>query len=389
MAFLHRAGRPWVSKKNDRDSPLNFTLPTMHHKAPYFEEVSELLRQLIATPSVSREEGDTARLIAGFLMAQGFQVNQQGHNVWVREDFGNPSAPVLLLNSHHDTVKPVAGWTDDPFLPIESEGKLQGLGSNDAGGALVALMAAFLYLCQTPQPYQLILAATAEEEISGAGGIASILGELGPIDLAVVGEPTQCQMAIAEKGLLVLDVTVKGKAGHAAREEGINSIYEALPVIEWFKGYAFEKVSDLLGKVKMTVTQINAGQQHNVVPDTCQLVVDVRTNEHYSNHEIYDLICGQVNAEVKARSFRLNSSGIPPNHPVVARGLALGLKAFGSPTLSDQALIPFPSIKIGPGDSARSHTAQEHIYLHELAQGILTYIDLLNGLLIPTYDGRK
>ncbi|MDX2285114.1 MAG: M20 family metallo-hydrolase [Bacteroidia bacterium] len=340
-----------------------------------------LLRELIAIPSFSREESGTASRIEAFFRDAGVDTRRTGNNVWARSRHFREGLPVVLLNSHHDTVRPHAAWTYDPFTPAESDGRLYGLGSNDAGGALTALMAVFLYFHDRPGlPFNLLFAASAEEEISGVQGIEAILPELGPIDLGIVGEPTQMHLAIAEKGLLVLDCTARGRAGHAAREEGLNAIYEALADIEWFRTYQFAQVSDFLGPVKMTVTQIQAGSQHNVVPDSCAFVVDVRTNECYSNREAYDLICAHVRSEVRARSFRLNSSRLPEAHPVVQRGLALGRRIYGSPTTSDQALMPFPTLKIGPGDSARSHTADEYLLRSELEEGIDLYIRLLEGL---------
>ena len=342
--------------------------------------VIELLKQLIETPSYSRDEGAAADLMRSFLIKHKVSFCTNKNNTWATHGLFDGSKPVVLLNSHIDTVKPTKNWDSDPLRAILDNGKLTGLGSNDAGGPLVALLAAFMYLKETEQPYDLIFAATAEEEVSGSEGIASILDELGKVDLAIVGEPTQMQMAIAEKGLMVLDGEVKGLAGHAARNEGINAIYEALPVIEWFKNHQFPKVSDILGPVKMSLTQIEAGTQHNVVPSVCKFVVDVRVNECYSNKELFELIQKKNLCEIKARSFRLNSSSISKEHPLVKRGIELGLSTFGSPTMSDQALMPFTSVKIGPGDSARSHTANEYIYLDEIKQGIEIYIKLLNGL---------
>lgn len=339
-----------------------------------------LLKALIETPSISREENVTANLIEKHLFQFGARYTRKGNNVWARSKVFLEDQPTLLLNSHHDTVKPNSSYTRDPFKATVEGDQLFGLGSNDAGGCLVSLIATFLHFFDRPDlPFNLVLAATAEEEISGANGISSILEEIGEIDLAIVGEPTQMRMAIAEKGLMVLDCTSKGKAGHAARDEGINSIYKALADIQWFKTYQFEEVSPMLGPVKMSVTQVNAGTQHNVVPDTCRFVVDVRTNEFYSNEEAYKIICEHTDCMVKARSFRLNSSRLEVDHPIVQVGKSLGLDHFGSPTLSDQALIPFPSLKIGPGKSARSHTADEFVLLSEIEAGIKTYIDLIEG----------
>lgn len=341
----------------------------------------ELLKKLIETPSISREENVTANHIEKFLQDAGVKTQRKGNNIWAFNKVFIEGQTTLLLNSHHDTVKPNASYKNDPFKAIVEEDKLYGLGSNDAGGCLVSLIATFLHFYERPDlPFNLVLAATAEEEISGANGIASILEEIGNIDVAIVGEPTQMRMAIAEKGLMVLDCTVRGKSGHAAREEGINSIYKALSDIKWFQNYKFEEVSELLGPVKMSVTQVNAGTQHNVVPDSCKFVVDVRTNECYSNEEAYKIISEQVSCMVRARSFRLNSSRIDLNHPLVRAGQSMGLEHFGSPTLSDQALIPFPSMKIGPGMSARSHTADEFVLISEIEAGIDTYIKLITRL---------
>jgi len=293
----------------------------------------------------------------------------------------DPAQPTILLNSHIDTVQPVSGWTYDPFQPVIGGDKMFGLGSNDAGASLVSLLFAFLHLTEHQQHYNLIFAATAEEEISGKNGIESLLKELPAIDFAIVGEPTGMQMAIAEKGLMVLDCISTGIAGHAARNEGENAIYNALADVEWFRNFRFEKISGLLGPVKMSVTQINAGTQHNVIPDKCSFVVDVRTNELYTNEEILNEIKKQVKSIVTARSTRLGSSSTPGNHPLVLRGKQLGLSVFGSPTLSDQALMPFPSMKIGPGNSSRSHTANEYILCSEIENAIQTYVNLLDQLI--------
>ena len=337
---------------------------------------------MIATPSTSRAEGDVANLIQAQLAAWGLQASRKGNNLWVREVDCPDGRPVVLLNSHIDTVKPAAGYTRDPFTPTVKDGKLFGLGSNDAGGPLVSLLAAFRYLLTTSpdRPYSLVFAASAEEEVSGKNGLESIIPELGTIDLAIVGEPTGMQPAVAEKGLMVLDCTAFGKSGHAARNEGVNAIYQALPAIEWFRTHVFERISQFLGPVKMSVTQIEAGTQHNVVPDTCRFVVDVRVNELYKNQELLSLIKKSVSVNVQERSTRLSSSAIPMSHPVVRRCLDLGLVPFGSPTMSDQALMPFTSIKIGPGQSARSHTADEFIMLDEIRSGVKTYVEILDGL---------
>lgn len=341
----------------------------------------DLLKQLIATPSFSREEDKTADIIEQFIQSQGLVAQRSGNNVWVKSTSFDENKPTILLNSHHDTVKPVKGWQRNPHTPGEENGTIYGLGSNDAGASLVSLLAAFVYLNGLPQPsYNLIYAATAEEEISGKNGIASILDKLGKIDLGVVGEPTEMQMAIAEKGLVVIDAEAKGKAGHAARNEGENAIYKALRDVQWIQNYNFPKTSEWLGAVKTTVTQIEAGYQHNVVPDSCKFVIDVRTQECYSNKEVVEILQQNTQSELTARSLRLNSSGIAVSHPIVQKGKELGLSHYGSPTLSDQALMPFTTIKIGVGDSARSHTADEYILRQEIEQGIDIYCQLLENL---------
>jgi acetylornithine deacetylase len=339
-----------------------------------------LLKKLIATQSFSREEDITADIIEAFFKEKNIPTERKGNNIWAKNSFYTEGLPVVLLNSHHDTVKPVSGWTRDPFSPDIEKGILYGLGSNDAGGPLVSLIATFCHFYDKKLPFNLILAATAEEEISGANGIASILSELPPITVGIVGEPTMMQMAVAEKGLMVVDGITHGKAGHAARNEGVNAIYIALKDIEIIKNFKFDKTSEFLGDIKMTVTQIEAGTQHNVVPDTCKFVIDIRSNECYSNAEIFEIIQKQVKSELKPRSFRLNSSRIELTHPLILRGIELGLSYYGSPTLSDQALMPFETLKIGPGDSARSHTANEYIGVTEIEEGIEIYKKLLADL---------
>jgi len=340
-----------------------------------------LLKSLISVSSLSRNEQDAAQIIRSFFSESKVKFESQVNNTWVRNQFWKEGLPVVLLNSHIDTVKPASGYTRNPFSPDVENGILYGLGSNDAGGPLVTLLAVFMHFNSIENlPFNLIYAATAEEEISGTNGLESILNELGPLDLAIVGEPTRMQMAIAEKGLMVLDCTAHGKSGHAAREEGENAIYKAIADIEKIRNYKFEKVSDILGAVKMTVTILNSGSQHNVVPDLCSFTVDVRTNEFYSNQKACDIITELVDADVVPRSFRLNSSGISVAHPIVQRGISLGLSYYGSPTTSDQAVIPFPSVKIGPGDSARSHTADEYILISEMEEGFKIYVDLLANL---------
>lgn len=347
------------------------------------QEAIGLLKQLIATPSFSKEEGDTAAILTRFLQERTSEVQQLKNNVWVRNKYFDASKPTLLLNSHHDTVKPNKGYTLDPFTPIEKEGKLYGLGSNDAGGPLVALIATFLHFYERSDlQYNLLFAASAEEEISGREGIELLLPHLGNIACGIVGEPTQMQMAVAERGLMVLDAVSEGRAGHAAREEGENAIYKALPDIEWFRSYRFPKVSSLLGPVKMSVTVIETeNKAHNVVPAQCKLVVDVRVNELYTFEEVLEVIRANVQCSVQPRSTRLRSTSIPLDHPLIKAGIALGREYYGSPTTSDKAMMFFPTLKMGPGDSARSHTADEYIFTEEIIQGIDLYIQLLNQVL--------
>jgi acetylornithine deacetylase len=342
-----------------------------------------LLKQLIATPSFSKEEDNSSALIKSFLETHGVRTEQFLYNIWAKNKHFDATKPTILLNSHHDTVKPNKGYTLDPFSPTEKDGKLFGLGSNDAGGSLVSLIATFLYFYDKEDlKYNLVLAATAEEEISGHNGIEILLPQLGKIDFAIVGEPTQMQMAIAEKGLMVLDCIATGKAGHAARNEGTNAIYKAISDIEWFNSFQFDKISDLLGPNKMSVTVIETDNKaHNVVPAQCKFVVDCRVNELYTFEEILDIIKSNVQSEVKPRSTRLRSSSISLEHPIVKAGSKLGRTYYGSPTTSDKALMNFPSLKIGPGDSARSHTADEFIYIDEIKEGIELYIQLLNEII--------
>jgi len=348
-------------------------------------EAIDLLRQLIAIPSFSKEEGETAALLEEFLRKKGIAADRLQNNVWGKNLYFDPAKPTLLLNSHHDTVKPNKAYTVDPFSPIEKDGKLYGLGSNDAGGSLVSLIATFLwYYGQKDLTHNIILALSAEEEISGHNGIELLIPHMGHIDWGVVGEPTQMQLAVAEKGLLVLDCTAHGRAGHAARNEGENAIYKALPDIEWFRTGQFPKVSDLLGPVKTSVTVIDTDNKaHNVVPSVCHFVVDVRVNELYTFEEILDVIRQHVSCDVQPRSLRMRSSSISLQHPVVLSGISAGRKCYGSPTTSDKALMPFPTLKTGPGDSARSHTADEYILLDEVRDGITSYIELLAPILAP------
>ena len=342
------------------------------------ERAIELLCRLIEVPRVSREEKAAADLLEDYMKVElGLEVKRMGNNLWSQQPNFDVEKQTLLLNAHIDTVKPVAGWQRDPFKATREGDRIYGLGSNDDGASLVSLLHVFAALKEEKTKYNLVFLASAEEEIGGKGGIESVLPLLPKIDVALVGEPTGMQPAIAEKGLMVLDVTAKGKSGHAARDEGENAIYRAIEDIEWFRNYKWEKVSPLLGPVKMTVTMINAGTQHNVIPDTCTFTVDVRSNECYTNREIFDEIGKNVKSEVKARSFRLGSSGIDENHPLVQRIIEQGGKPFGSPTLSDQALMPFPSLKMGPGESKRSHSADEFVDFCEIRQAIEFYIACL------------
>lgn len=348
------------------------------------EKAIELLKKLIATPSLSKEEDKTASLLFDFLVEEGVQPNRFLNNVWAVNKHFDPAKETLMLNSHHDTVKPNNGYTRPPFEPQVEDGKLYGLGSNDAGGPLVSLIATFLHFYNEPNlQYNLLLLCSSEEEISGKNGIAVAINKVPQPSVAIVGEPSLMDMAIAEKGLMVLECTAHGKAGHAARNEGENAIYKALQDIEWFRTFQFPKISETLGPVKMSTTLIEAGSQHNVVPDRCSFTVDVRTTDAYSNEETLSIIKQHVQSEVNPRSTRLNPSSIDENHPLVQAGKQLGMKTYGSPTLSDQSLIDVPSVKLGPGDSARSHTPDEFIYIHEIAEGVEKYIQLLNLFLKP------
>lgn len=344
-----------------------------------YTEAVELLKQLIAVPSFSKEEDKTAAVLEGFLLKKNIKVNRHFNNIWCFNKYFDPAKPTILLNSHHDTVKPNPNYSKNPFEPAIEEGKLYGLGSNDAGGPLVSLIMTFIHFYeQEGLRFNLLLAATAEEEISGKNGIECIMPLLPKIDCAIVGEPTLTNLAIAEKGLLVLDCLAKGRAGHAARDEGDNALYKALDDINWFRNYKFPKISVSLGPVKMTVTVINTeNQAHNVVPAECSFVVDIRVTDEYTHEEIIETVKKNVGCEVKPRSMRMRASKIDIGHPLVQAGIGLGKETYGSPTTSDQALIAAPSLKCGPGDSARSHTADEYIYLHEIRSGIETYIAML------------
>ena len=348
----------------------------------YVSDAVELLKKLIATPSVSRNEKDAADIMEQTIRSYGFEPQREANNIWILDPHYDESRPTLLLNAHIDTVKPVASWTRDPFSPDVEDGVLYGLGSNDCGGGLCSLLQIFRMLTAKPQQYNLIYLASAEEEVSGKDGITRALPLLPHIDLAIVGEPTGMNPAVAEKGLMVLDVIAHGKSGHAARNEGVNAIYEALDDMRWIRDYKFEKVSEFLGPTKMTLTVVNAGTQHNVIPDKCTMLVDIRTNEFYDNEEVFEFIRQHLKSEVKAHSFRLKSSHIDPEHPLIKKCVAMGMKPFGSPTLSDQALMHFPSFKLGPGESSRSHSADEFIRISEIRDAIAKYETLLDGAAI-------
>ena len=345
----------------------------------YVGDAVTLLRRLIATPSISRNESEAANIMEETIRSYGFTPQREANNVWIIDPHYDTTRPTLLLNAHIDTVKPVDSWKRDPFTPSLEEDTLYGLGSNDCGGGLCSLLQMFRLLTSKPQAYNLIYLASAEEEVSGKDGISRALPLLPHIDVAIVGEPTGMQPAVAEKGLMVLDVIAHGKSGHAARNEGVNAIYEALDDMRWIRDYKFEKVSEFLGPTKMTLTVINAGTQHNVIPDKCTMLVDIRTNEFYDNEEVYHWICQHLKSECKAHSFRLKSSHIDPHHPLVEKCVAMGMQPFGSPTLSDQALMPFPSFKLGPGESSRSHSADEFIHISEIRDAITQYTELLDG----------
>lgn len=342
-------------------------------------EAVELLQRLIATPSVSREEGAAADILVDFIGKCGLPTRRIGNNILVQEAI-DANKPTLLLNAHIDTVKPVSTWTRDPFTPTIEDDILYGLGSNDCGGGLVSLLQAYRLLRTRDIPYNIVYLASCEEEVSGKNGFSLALPELPKTDVAIVGEPTGMQPAIAEKGLMVIDGVAHGKSGHAARDEGVNAIYEALDDLVWLRNYKFRKKSLLLGPTKMMVTVINSGTQHNVVPDECRFVIDVRTNEFYQNEYLFNFLQKHMKkCELTARSFRLSSSHVPVDHPLVQRCIRMGMSPYGSPTLSDQALMPFHSFKLGPGDSARSHSADEYIRISEISHAISTYIELLSS----------
>lgn len=341
-----------------------------------------LLKQLISTPSFSKEENDTAQIICDFFDLHGVSFARVGNNIYAKNKYYDAAKPSILLNSHHDTVLPNKGYTIDPFTPVVKAGKLYGLGSNDAGGCLVSLIACFLHFYERQNNrHNVVFAASAEEEISGVNGIELVLPYLGHIDFGIVGEPTKLEMAVAERGLMVIDCIAHGKAGHAARKEGENALYKAIDDINWIRDYQFNKVSDLLGESRLTVTVIDTeNKQHNVVPSQCRFVIDVRVNELYSFDEILDALKANLKSQFKPRTTRMKSTSIALNHPLVKAGINLGKGYYGSPTTSDKALMPFPTLKMGPGDSARSHTADEFIYLTEIEEGIETYIKMVEQI---------
>ena len=347
-----------------------------------FNHIEELLSNLIRNPSFSKQEAAAADVLESFFKIQGLKTNRKDNNVWVLNKYFDPAKETILLNSHHDTVRPGSDWTRDPFIPIIEDDKLYGLGSNDAGAALVSLIAVFLHYYDAQNlDFNLIMLASAEEEISGLNGVESVIGSLGKIDFGIIGEPTGMQMAIAEKGLMVLDCLAEGTSGHAAKESGINAIYIALEDIKWLRNYRFPLTSDVLGPIKMTATMIESGSQHNVIPDTCKFVVDVRNTDSYSNEEVLQIIKDNMRSQVIARSTRLQPSAISGDHVLVKTAKNLGIKTFGSDTLSDQALMNFPTVKMGPGDSLRSHTADEYIKLNEIQKGIEIYIQVLDKII--------
>ena len=347
----------------------------------YTNDAVELLKELIAIPSVSRSEDKAADKLSEYLNRWGLPHGREGNNLWVGCPDWDNNRPTLMLNAHIDTVKPVTSWTRDPFQPVQEGDLIYGLGSNDCGGGLVATLQAYRIMLHRQRNYNILWVASAEEEISGDNGFTRVLPLLPKIDVAIVGEPTSLQPAIAEKGLMVIDGYAHGKSGHAARNEGVNAIYEALDDLVWLRDYAFRKESRLLGATKMSVTVIEGGTQHNVIPDTLHFIIDVRTNEFYQNEFVFEFLKKKMTkCELHARSFRLHSSSIPEEHPLVRRCVERGLKPFGSPTLSDQALMPFASFKLGPGDSSRSHSADEFIRVSEIEQAIETYVYLLEGL---------
>ena len=347
----------------------------------YTNDAVMLLKDLIAIPSISRNEEKAADKLAEYLNLWHLPFGREGNNLWVGCPDWDNNRPTVMLNAHIDTVKPVSSWTRDPFQPMQEGDMLYGLGANDCGGGLVSLLQTYRIMLERPRNYNILWVASAEEEVSGENGFSRVMSKLPKIDVAIVGEPTGMQPAIAEKGLMVIDGYAHGKSGHAAREEGVNAIYEALEDLIWLRDYKFRKVSPLLGATKMTVTVVEGGTQHNVIPDTLHFVIDVRTNEFYQNELLFEFLRKKMTkCELRARSFRLHSSSIPEDHPLIRRCIEQGMQPFGSPTLSDQALMPFLSFKLGPGDSGRSHSADEFIKISEIQQAIDIYVGLLDGL---------
>ena len=345
----------------------------------YTNDAVELLSELISTPSVSRDEKAAADVLQRKIKEWRLPCKRIGNNLIVAKRLSKKK-PTMLLNAHIDTVKPVETWTRDPFVPTIEDGKLYGLGANDCGGGLVSLLQVYRILSvEKDIPYNIIYVASCEEEVSGQNGFSAVLPVLPPIDVAIVGEPTGMNPAIAEKGLMVIDGVAHGKSGHAARNEGVNAINEVLDDLQWLRDYQFRKVSPFLGETRATVTVVHAGTQHNVIPDKVEFVIDVRTNEYYQNEFVFAFLQKHMKSELKARSFRLHSSHIDPEHPLVKKCVSMGMKPFGSPTLSDQALMDFPSFKLGPGESSRSHSADEFIKISEIRNAIKQYIELLSA----------
>ena len=353
----------------------------MEHMNQFLSDAVELLKALIETPSVSRNEENAANLLASYLDKWQLPYGREANNLWVGCPDWQNDRPTIMLNAHIDTVKPVSTWTRDPYKASQEGDILYGLGSNDCGGGLVSLLQTYRIMLNRPRNYNILWVASAEEEVSGSNGFSRVLSRLPNIDVAIVGEPTGMQPAIAEKGLMVIDGYADGVSGHAARNEGVNAIYEALDDLVWLRDYRFRKVSPLLGETKMTVTVVEAGTQHNVIPDSLHFVIDIRTNEYYQNEFVFEFLRKKMKkCRLEARSFRLHSSSITESHPLIKKCKAMGMRPFGSPTLSDQALMPFTSVKLGPGKSSRSHSANEYIRISEIGNAIETYVNLLSDI---------
>ena len=353
----------------------------MEHLNQFLSDAVELLKALIETPSVSRNEENAANLLASYLDKWQLPYGREANNLWVGCPDWQNNRPTVMLNAHIDTVKPVSSWTRDPYKASQEGDILYGLGSNDCGGGLVSLLQTYRIMLNKPRNYNILWVASAEEEVSGSNGFSRVLSRLPNIDVAIVGEPTGMQPAIAEKGLMVIDGYADGVSGHAARNEGVNAIYEALDDLVWLRDYRFRKVSPLLGETKMTVTVVEAGTQHNVIPDSLHFVIDIRTNEYYQNEFVFEFLRKKMKkCRLEARSFRLHSSSITESHPLIKKCKAMGMRPFGSPTLSDQALMPFTSVKLGPGKSSRSHSANEYIRISEIENAIETYVKLLSDI---------